>query len=147
MAKRFFPLYNIDQPVGPNKQNLPDDVLLIQNLFIELSRFYADDWMKNIPTSQRSLATSRQFDDTLANWIRVYQNWLVTGFGGPSNFRADGIVDPMPIHSIALDPNFTSGRISTLAMMCNQLWRFDHGAYMRIGDSYNIKWFPENFVS
>src|SRR5215510_10982862 len=122
MAKRFFPLYNIDQPVGPNKQNITEDVQLVQNLFIELSRFYAGDWIKNIPSAALTLTNSGRFDDTLETWITTYQNWLVSGFGGPSNFRADGIIDPMPIHSIALDISFASGRFSTLSMMCNQLW-------------------------
>ena len=96
---------------------------------------------------RRGVGTTSRFDDTLEAWIKAYQNWLVTGFGGTSNFKADGIIDPMPIHSITVDTNFASGRIATLSMMCNQLWRFDRAAYMRIGDQDNIKWFPENFVS
>ena len=147
MARRFFPLYNIDQPVGPNKQNDIEDVRLIQNLFVDLSRFYATDWIPNIPVSQRNLSTSGRFDDNLAVWIKTYQNWLVAGFGGTSNFKADGIIDPLPIHSIVVDVHFASGRFGTLSMMCNQLWRFDRNAYMRIGDQYNIKWFPDKFVT
>jgi hypothetical protein len=147
MAKRFFPLYNLDQPVGPGKPNLPDDVRLVQNLFIELSRFYANDWYKDIPPEQRGLSTTSRFDDQLESWIKTYQNWLVKGFGGPASFRADGIIDPMIVHSISLDVSFKSGRISTLAMLCNQLWRFDRNAYLRVGDLDNMKWFPEGFIN
>ena len=148
MAKRFFPLYNLDQPVGPGKPNLPDDVRLVQNLFIELSRFYANiDWHKDIPQDQRNLSTTSRFDDQLETWIKTYQNWLVKGFGGTANFRSDGVIDPMPVHSIAVDVVFKSGRISTLSMMCNQLWRFDRNTYFRVGDGDNMKWFPEGFAN
>lgn len=143
MARRFFPLYNVDQPVGPGKPNLPDDVRLVQNLFIELSRFYANkDWHKNIPQNLRDLSTTSSFDDKLETWIKTFQNWIVKDLGGGTKFKSDGIIDPMPIHEIVLDVHFRSGRLSTLSVLCNHLWRHDRDVYLHIGDHDNMKWFP-----
>ena len=90
MAKRFFPLYNIDQPVGPGKPNKHDDVRLVQALFIEVSRFDANDWLRDVPAQARSLTTSGLFDDTLKQWILAFQRWAVKNFGGGDNFTASG---------------------------------------------------------
>lgn len=147
MAKRFFPIYNIDTPVGPGKPNRVDDVRLVQNLLIELSRFAVTDWVVNIPSERRNLASSGRFDDLLEFWIKAYQNWLVKGFGGTAVFKSDGIIDPLPIHNIVADTNFASGRIATLAMLCNQLWRYDHNIYLRIGEQDKLPWIPEKFVN
>ena len=146
MAKRFFPIYNIDAPVGPGKTNRNDDVRLVQNLLIELSRFAATDWVASIPPQQRTLSTTGRFDDLLELWIKSYQNWLVKGYGGNSVFMADGIIDPLPTHSITANTSFNSGRIATLAMLCNQLWRYDHNVYMRIGEQDRLPWIPDKFV-
>lgn len=146
MAKRFFPIYNIDQPVGPGKSNRSDDVRLVQNLFIELSRFAVTDWVSNIPVQQRNLSTTGRFDDQLELWIKAYQDWLVKGFGGSANFMSDGIIDPLPMHTITADTNFNSGRIATLAMLCNQLWRYNHNIYLRIGEQDNLPWIPDKFI-
>ena len=146
MSKRFFHIYNIDAPVGPGKTNRNDDVRLVQNLLIELSRFAANDWVASIPPQQRNLSTTGRFDDLLELWIKAYQNWLVKGFGGSSVFMADGIIDPLPTHSITANTSFNSGRIATLAMLCNQLWRYDHNVYMRIGEQDRLPWIPDKFV-
>jgi hypothetical protein len=145
MASRFFPLYNIDQPVGPGKPNRPDDVRLVQALFIEVSRFDANDWFKELPPGARSLATTGLFDDTLKQWIEVFQRWAA-GNSGKRKFKTDGIVDPMPgPSSIAVSPTFASGRLSTLGFLCNRLWRFNRDAYLRIGDAYRIPWIPRGW--
>src|SRR5262249_29137603 len=79
MASRFFPLYNIDKPVGPGKPNLPDDVRLVQALFIEVSRFDAFDWVQDIPPQSRTLTTSGVWDDNLKEWILALQRWAFKG--------------------------------------------------------------------
>src|ERR1700752_5123425 len=86
MSSRFFPLYNIDQAVGPGKPNMPDDVRLVQALLIELSRFDRSLWVQDVPAQARSLATSGSFSDTLGQWILALQRWAVKNFGGGSNF-------------------------------------------------------------
>ncbi|HMJ09136.1 MAG TPA: hypothetical protein VK468_09030, partial [Pyrinomonadaceae bacterium] len=95
MATRFFPIYNIDQPVGPGKANRADDVRLIQAIFIELARYSSTDWLKDIPQEQRGLATTGSFDNRLHLWITTLQNWAVGGYG-KGHFKADGIIDPLP---------------------------------------------------
>jgi len=145
MATRFFPLYNIDQPVGPGKANIAADVRLVQALFIETSRFDAGDWLVQVPAELRTLATTGSFDDKLKSWIITFQTWAAKGFGGSKVFKADGIVDPMPIASISASPSFASGRISTLGFLCNRVWRYNRAAYMRIGDDYNIPWIPKGW--
>ena len=148
MAKRFFPLYNIDQPVGPGKPNKHDDVRLVQALFIEVSRFDANDWLRDVPAQARSLTTSGLFDDTLKQWILAFQRWAVKNFGGGDNFKADGIIDPMPMATtIDVSLRFKSGRHSTLAFLCNRLWRYNRNAYLRIGDDYHMTWVPEGWSS
>jgi hypothetical protein len=74
------------------------------------------------------------------------QRWAVKGYGA-ANFKADGIIDPMPIHSIAVSPKFSSGRISTLAFLCNRLWRYNRDVYLRIGDDYRVPWIPQGWDS
>src|SRR5262245_11132922 len=145
MPSRFFPLYNIDQPIGPGMPNKLDDVLLVQALFIEVSRFDANDWLQDIPIDSRSLSTSGIFDDTLKQWIWAFQRWAVKRYGG-SFFKADGIIHPMPVASpIDLSVQFKSGRHSTLAFLCNRLWRHNRQAYLKIGDDYNVPWLPEGW--
>lgn len=140
MPSRYFPMYNIDQPVGPNKPNQPDDVRLIQALFIEIARFDAKDWLANVPVENRMLTTSGLFDDTLRCWILEFQTWHKKAFGLP--VVDDGIIDPMPIDSIAVSPHFKTGVISTLAFLCNRLWRWNRSVYLRIGDDYHVRWVP-----
>ena len=86
MATRFFPLYNIDQPVGPGKANIAADVRLVQALFIETSRFDAGDWLAEVPANLRTLATTGTFDDKLKSWILAFQTWAARGFGGSKVF-------------------------------------------------------------
>ena len=145
MATRFFPLYNIDQPVGPGKANIAADVRLVQALFIETSRFDAGDWLAEVPANLRTLATTGTFDDKLKSWILAFQTWAARGFGGSKVFKVDGIVDPMPITSISAAPSFASGRISTLGFLCNRVWRYNRDAYLRIGDDYKIPWIPRGW--
>jgi hypothetical protein len=145
MPSRFFPLYNIDQPIGPGQPNKRDDVRLVQALFIEVSRFDVNDWFQEVPQQARSLKTSGVFDENLKQWILALQRWSVKSYGSAS-FKADGIIHPMPIQNIALTPHFKSGRISTLAFLCNRLWRWNRAAYLRIGDDYNVPWVPEGWV-
>ena len=146
MASRFFPLYNIEQPVGPGKANLPDDVRLVQALFIEVSRFDAYDWVQDIPAQFRTLTTSGMWDDNLKEWVLAFQRWSAKGFGGDANFKVDGIVDPMPVESIAVSPRFPSRRISILAFLCNRVWRWNRDVYLRIGDDYKVPWVPRGWV-
>jgi hypothetical protein len=143
MSSRLFPLYNIDQPVGPGKPNMPDDVRLVQALLIELSRFDGSLWVQDVPAQTRSLATSGSFSDTLGQWILALQRWAVKNFGGGSNFKADGIIHPMPMAStIDVSTHFKSGRISILSFVCNRLWKYNRDAYLRIGDDYRVPWIP-----
>ena len=145
MPSRLFPLYNIDQPVGPGKPNKPDDVRLVQALLIEVSRFDAHIWLQDVPAQARSLKTSGSFDDTLGQWIWALQRWAVKNFG---NFKADGIIDPMRMTStIDVSVQFKSGRNSTLGLLCNRLWRYNRNAYMRIGDDYRVPWIPQGWDS
>ena len=146
MASRFFPLYNIDRPVGPGKPNLPADVRLLQALFIEVARFDARDWFQDLPVPSRSLTTSGFWDDKLGEWILAFQRWAFQGYGGDAVFKVDGVVDPMPIESIAVSPRFVSRRISILAFLCNRVWRWNRAAYLRIGDDYNVPWVPQGWV-
>src|SRR5262245_6708736 len=146
MPSRFFPLYNIDKPVGPGKPNLFEDVRLVQALFIEVSRFDTRDWVQDLPLPIRTLATTGLWDDKLKEWILTFQRWAFKGFGGDANFKVDGIVDPMPIESIAASPRFASRRISILAFLCNRVWRWNRAVYLRIGDDYNVPWVPQGWV-
>ena len=143
MASRFFPLYNIDRPVGRGKPNHTDDVRLVQALLIEVSRYDVNDWIRQIPQDARTLATTGRFDDTLEQWILALQRWAAATYGG-GRFKVDGIIDPMPgPTSIAASPQFASGRFSTLGLLCNRLFRYNRDAYLRIGDAYHIPWVPE----
>ncbi len=143
MPSRFFPIYNVDQPIGPGKPNKPDDVRLVQALLVELSRYDRNDWFAGIPRDSVSLATTGVFDNVLGTWILTLQNWLVANFGGGSVWKADGVIDPMPlVASISAVVKFKSGRYSTLFMICNRLWKFDRSAYLRIGDDYRVPWIP-----
>ena len=145
MPSRFFPLYNIDLPVGPRMPNKLDDVLLVQALFIEVSRFDANDWLRDIPTESWSLATSGIFDDTLKQWIWAFQRWELKNFPG-APLKVDGIIHPMPKASpIDLSVHFKSGRISTLSLLCNRLWRHNRQAYLKIGDDYHVPWIPDGW--
>lgn len=142
MPVRFFPLYNIDQPVGPGQPNKADDVRLVQALFIEVSRYETIDWLPDLPADSRTLATTGVFDDTLALWIITFQRWAARMWGAP-NFKADGVVDPMPSQTLAPTLKFKHGHISTMSYLCNRLWRWNRAAYLRIGDDYRIPWTPE----
>lgn len=144
MPSRFFPIYNIDQPVGLNKANKPDDVRLIQALFIEIARYDIKDWLANVPPDARTLTTSGIFDDTLGRWILEFQRWHKTAFA--LRVVDDGIIDPMPVESIAVSPHFQNGVLSTLAFLCNRLWRWNRNVYLRIGDDYNVPWFPAGWA-
>jgi hypothetical protein len=146
MPSRFFPIYNIDQPVGPGKANKPDDVRLVQALLVELSRFDRALWISQIPKEALVLATTGVFDGVLEQWILALQKWLVSNFGGAANWKADGVIDPMPlVGSISTVAKFKSGRISTLSMICNRLWKYDRDAYVRIGDEYRVPWIPSPY--
>lgn len=147
MPSRFFPLYNLDKPVGAGKPNLPGDVRLVQALFIEVARFDAHDWIQDLPLASRTLIANGLWDDRLKEWILTFQRWCAKGYGGDANFKVDGIVDPMPIESIAVSPRFASGRISILAFLCNRVWRWNRAAYLRIGDDYNVPWFPQGWAA
>jgi len=143
MPSRFFPLYNIDQPVGPGKANKPDDVRLVQALLIELSRFDQNDWVALIPRGSLGLATTGTFDSTLETWILALQNFLVSNLGGVKLWKADGVIDPMPpAGPVSTSSRFQSGRFSTLAMICNRLWKRNRDAYLGIGDQYRVPWIP-----
>ena len=87
---------------------------------LDSRRFDAGDWIKDLPVQSRSLATTGIWDDKLKEWILAFQRWAAKGYGGDANFKVDGIVDPMPIESIAVSPRFASRRISILAFLCNR---------------------------
>src|SRR5271170_2638158 len=130
MAARYFPLYNVSAPVGPGKPNLVDDVRLVRALFTQLARVESgQDWLGNVPPQASNMSVTSTFDDTLGQWILAFQKFF------PRHLKLDGIIDPLPNASaLSLETSFKSGRPSTLAMMCNRLWRFDQRGYMRIGD-------------
>ena len=91
------------------------------------------DWLSSIPPQASNMSVAAGFDDTLGQWILAFQKFY------PRNIKADGIIDPLPsASSIALETSFKSGRVSTLAMMCNRLWRLDQRGYMRIGDQQRV---------
>jgi hypothetical protein len=142
MPSRLFPLYNIDQPVGPGKANKPDDVRLVQALMIELSRFDIGDWVGQIPAQQRTLSTSGIFDDTLKQWVLAFQTWSKQHVG---NYMLDGIIDPMPTQEFYVTTHFKGGHISTLGYLCLRLWNFNRDAYLRIGDDYRVPWIPKGW--
>jgi hypothetical protein len=143
MAWKTDPVYNIDQPVGPGKPNKPDDVRLVQALFIELSRFEANDWVLKIPAQARSLSTSGIFDETLKQWILAFQRAASEQMGGL--IKVDGVIDPMReilimesqyVGKTVVSGYFKSGRYSTFADLCNRLWGWNRAAYLRIGEDY-----------
>ena len=144
MPSRYFPLYNIDSPVGPGKANRPEDVRLVQALMVEVSRFDAADWIVRIPAPQRNLSTSGRFDDTLKTWILALQTWAKTDVGG--NFLADGVVDPMPVQEFYVSTHFKGGHLSILAYLCLRLWNHNRDAYLRIGDQYRVPWIPKGWA-
>jgi hypothetical protein len=139
MASRHFPLYNVSGSVGLGKPNRADDVQLVRAIFTQLARVeFGDNWLAKIPTQASNMLVTSAFDDTLGQWILAFQK-----FYAPT-LKVDGIIDPLPnASSIALETNFKSGRISTLAMMCNRLWRLDQHSYMRIGDEQRVPWVPD----
>jgi hypothetical protein len=139
MPSRHLPLYNISAPVGPGKSNLPDDVRLVRAIFTQLARVeFGDNWLAKIPQQASNMSVTNTFDDTLGQWILAFQKFY------PTALKPDGIIDPLPNASpIALETNFKSGKISTLAMMCNRLWRIDQRSYLRIGDEQHVPWVPD----
>jgi hypothetical protein len=141
MATRFFPIYNIDEAVGPRQPNRGDDVRLIQAIFIELSRFSGLDWSQNLPARSRSLAMTGLFDTKLEQWIVEFQNAVVPAFA--SEFKSDGIIDPLlQAGNLSFGNDFKLGRHATLAFLCNHLWRCNPTAYMKIGEDNSIPWYP-----
>ena len=147
MPSRFFPMYNIDQPVGPGKPNKADDVRLVQALLILMSRFMPDV-VTQLPVRARTLATTATFDDTLEQWILAYQRYAAKWFKGYASVKVDGVIDPMPRDSPNnLTVHFKSGRLSTLAILCWDLWKSDRKAYLAIGDDYRIPWVPSPSAS
>lgn len=88
MAHRHRPFYNLDKPVGPQKTNATDDVMLVQFFISELSKTRTIfEWNK----PSEPLLVNGQANDLLFRWIRSYQ---VAIKGGGSPVSADGVVDP-----------------------------------------------------
>jgi hypothetical protein len=104
-------------------------------------------WLQHVPAQSRTFPTSGVWDDNLKEWILAFQRWAAKGYGGDANFKVDGIVDPMPVESIAVSPRFKSGRISILAFLCNRVWRWNRDDYLRIGDDYKVPWVPRGWVA
>jgi len=137
MASRVFPIYNIDQAVGPRQSNRADDVRLIQSIFIELTRYAALDWIQNLPPQMRTLSKTGLYDHRLQKWTVAFQKWVMNDH---KLSKADGIIEPIPIPAI-LNGTALENQ-STLSIMCNQLWRFDQMAYMKIGFEHDVPWYP-----
>jgi hypothetical protein len=141
MAYRLFPMYSVDQPVGPGKPNRHDDVRLIQAMLLTLFRFDTADWVSALPADKRILTTNAMFNDTLAQWILTFQTYYGTGTYKGILF-ADGVVDPLPPDIRDAKARFKHGHYSTLWWMCNRLWKHSQKDYMRLGD-HRIPWNPE----
>jgi hypothetical protein len=91
MAFRVRPFYNLDKSVGRGKDNIRDDVTLVQ--------FFLDNIGKNpgllfghfkAPASQ--LRVTGTFDNATHDWIVAFQTAMKAGF--QPNMLVDGIVDP-----------------------------------------------------
>ena len=137
MAARVFPIYNIDEAVGPRQPNRADDVRVIQSIFIELARYSTNDWLQDLPPQMRTLAKTGLYDNRLQKWTVAFQKWAMEDH---KLTKADGVIEPLPIAAIV---NGTALEYqSTLSMMCNQLWRYDQMAYMKIGFEQDVPWYP-----
>jgi len=137
MASRFFPIYNIDEAVGPRQPNRADDVRLIQSIFNELTRYCALDWIQTLPAPMRTISKTGLYDNRLQKWTVAFQKWAMNDH---KLSRADGIIEPLPIAAILNGTAIESQ--STLSIMCNQLWRYDQMAYMKIGFEQEVPWYP-----
>ena len=147
MAKRFFPSITSTNPLVPESQT-NTTMFAWSKPFSSKSALRRERLVRDVPAQARSLTTSGLFDDTLKQWILAFQRWAVKNFGGGDNFKADGIIDPMPMATtIDVSLRFKSGRHSTLAFLCNRLWRYNRNAYLRIGDDYHMTWVPEGWSS
>jgi hypothetical protein len=88
MAHRHRPFFNLDQPVGRNKNNLTDDVMLVQFFLSETAKKNVIfDWKK----PAKPLTVNGSADENLFAWILSFQQG-VKSQGTP--VHVDGIVDP-----------------------------------------------------
>ena len=135
-------MYDLHRPVGPNKPNLPDDVKLIQSLF-RLNQGSIDFMMEEVPP----IAVTGIYSPELGAAILQFQKNFKKG--GGSNV-VDGIIDPLPSRSGMAgdwDRDFRNGVHSTLVFMCYRLFKINREAYMKLGDTLNMKWVPDPFES
>jgi hypothetical protein len=84
MAHMFMPVYNVDAPVGAGEANSPDDVRLVQKLFLALRGPLVQRFV-GLP----ALMADGRFSPALETRIRAFQ--------GSSNVMAqDGKIHPIP---------------------------------------------------
>ena len=134
-------MYDLHKPVGPNKPNLPDDVRLIQSLFGVLrgANDYLVEGIAPIPLTGF-------FSPELGAAILHFQKKAKQNRG---KNVVDGFIDPLPSRSGLpgdWDRDFRNGVSSTLTMMCYRVFRFNREAYLKLGDTLNLKWAPDPFV-
>lgn len=140
MAIRTLPMYDIQKPVGPGKPNLAEDVRLVQALLKALQA--ADDFLlEGLPP----IAVIGLYTTDLGSAILQCQKKAKAV--GARNV-VDGYIDPLPSRSGLAgdwDSKFRSGVSSTLVFLCYRLFRFNREAYMKLGDTLNLKWTPDPF--
>lgn len=141
MALRTLPMYDIEKPVGPGKPNLPDDVRLIQSLFMHCQAVN-DVVMAGTP----KITVTGFYSDDLGAAILQFQKTLRQSENG---WAVDGFVSPLPKSRSGLsgdwDYSFRNGVRSVLVLLNYRLFRINRDTYFKVGDSLNLKWVPDPY--
>ena len=125
MAHMFMPVYNVDAAVGAGQPNSPDDVRLVQLLFMQLAPS-APNTFRGLPP----LAADGVYTANLGNWILAYQR------ASPALAR-DGKIDPIGAREGRFVTNIGSHR-STLLLMNFNCAHHNASAHRRIAEQMRL---------
>ena len=119
MATKFFPFYNVGQPVGKTGTNNSEDVVLVQFFLSEVAKVPPHP----IPPPATPLTVNGMASPALTEWILWFQN-CVKKVGKP--VQVDGRIDPAMLHGG--DIYGGSGTIVHLNVTYRRRFRAGHNA-------------------
>lgn len=125
MAHQFMPVYNVDAPVGRGETNSPDDVRLVQRLFLALRGPLAYRFA-TLP----AISADGMFTPGLEGRIRTFQ-------GTSQEMVLDGKIHPIPAH----DGHFVTrirGKRPALLMLNYNVMMNDGAAHRRIAEDMRL---------
>ena len=125
MAHQFMPVYNVDAPVGRGEANAPDDVRLVQKLFLALTGPLAYRFA-TLP----AIAADGMFSPGLEGRIRTFQ-------GTSTEMAQDGKIHPIPTQDGHFVPRIGGKRPTLLLLNYNVLMN-DASAHRRIAQDTHL---------